>query len=411
MDATRKGKRFPDSMSKTIPIWACVINRAVADLRKTMNISMESRSQQQEDNGDVGSDGQKDAEVHSGVSEIPSDGVVNIPDSLLSASQVVDLQYDCTPTIAGDWDCELHLPLWVSKTEKNNIERLMDRWVDDLKTSGADLTPLASALRKPLRTLWISQKTVIWLNEVADVASWDFTPIVLVSASQPGTCTQRMSDAEFSWNYIPGAADDEESWARGLTPSLFWKHCDGLVAGGPEDCNRKVAEIVERDRVSRSLRGQHAPQVRVKAGKKMSAPAKESSTISNAVELETMTMSLNGCMLEPKDGDMSNLAGACRTDHEYQLGAEDWISKTTKEEVLSEITGLQSIVAPVQQPDVLPGLHWIGSTGLVVGNYACCKLAITLYSAKKIFDWEKVLQIDLGQNKYQGLSLMLKSCV
>lgn len=30
MDSTRKGKRFPDSMSKTIPIWACVLNRAIA---------------------------------------------------------------------------------------------------------------------------------------------------------------------------------------------------------------------------------------------------------------------------------------------------------------------------------------------------------------------------------------------
>eukprot|EP00775_Hariotina_reticulata_P002442 gene2442-2745_t len=30
VDATRRGKRFPDAMSKTIPIWATVINRAVA---------------------------------------------------------------------------------------------------------------------------------------------------------------------------------------------------------------------------------------------------------------------------------------------------------------------------------------------------------------------------------------------
>lgn len=29
VDSTRKGKRFPDSMSKTIPIWTCVLNRAV----------------------------------------------------------------------------------------------------------------------------------------------------------------------------------------------------------------------------------------------------------------------------------------------------------------------------------------------------------------------------------------------
>lgn len=29
VDSTRKGKRFPDSMSKTIPIWCCVLNRSI----------------------------------------------------------------------------------------------------------------------------------------------------------------------------------------------------------------------------------------------------------------------------------------------------------------------------------------------------------------------------------------------
>ena len=27
-----------------------------------------------------------------------------------------------------------------------------------------------------------------------------------------------------SYSYVPGAGDDEESWARGLTPALFWQH-------------------------------------------------------------------------------------------------------------------------------------------------------------------------------------------
>lgn len=36
VDSTRKGKRFPDSMSKTIPIWTCVLNRSVYNYRKNM---------------------------------------------------------------------------------------------------------------------------------------------------------------------------------------------------------------------------------------------------------------------------------------------------------------------------------------------------------------------------------------
>lgn len=38
VDSTRKGKRFPDSMSKTIPIWTCVLNRAIAHFRRDSNI-------------------------------------------------------------------------------------------------------------------------------------------------------------------------------------------------------------------------------------------------------------------------------------------------------------------------------------------------------------------------------------
>lgn len=30
VDSTRRGKRFPDALSKTIPIWCSVINRALA---------------------------------------------------------------------------------------------------------------------------------------------------------------------------------------------------------------------------------------------------------------------------------------------------------------------------------------------------------------------------------------------
>lgn len=36
VDSTRKGKRFPDSMSKTIPIWTCVLNWSVYNYRKKM---------------------------------------------------------------------------------------------------------------------------------------------------------------------------------------------------------------------------------------------------------------------------------------------------------------------------------------------------------------------------------------
>lgn len=45
VDSTRRGKRFPDSMSKTIPIWTCVLNRSVFNyLNKSRNESNDDGS-------------------------------------------------------------------------------------------------------------------------------------------------------------------------------------------------------------------------------------------------------------------------------------------------------------------------------------------------------------------------------
>lgn len=39
VDSTRKGKRFPDSMSKTIPIWTCVLNRAIWNCKSRFGLT------------------------------------------------------------------------------------------------------------------------------------------------------------------------------------------------------------------------------------------------------------------------------------------------------------------------------------------------------------------------------------
>ncbi|KAL8239877.1 hypothetical protein R6Q59_016444 [Mikania micrantha] len=143
VDSTRKGKRFPDSMSKTIPIWICVLNRAILNYRNKMN----------------------------GINK-PKEGGT-------SSAQ------NCGTTVQESlvWDPSLHLPLWVPDTEKIWIDSKLNEWVKDLETSGVDIASISSLLKKPLRPLWISQKTVIWLNEVPDYNDWDFTPIILISAS------------------------------------------------------------------------------------------------------------------------------------------------------------------------------------------------------------------------------------
>lgn len=186
----------------------------------------------------------------------------------------------------SDWDTSLHLPLWVPQTEKAAIESLLPQWIDQFESCGADISSLVQHLNKPLRPLWISQNTLIWLNEVPSYKSWDFTPVILISASGRDGLVKQLVQAEFSWRYIPGAGDDEESWGRGLTPELFWQNAFNIVDAGPETCNRMVSEIVEKDRVYRTHRGEYLPQFKVGASKSMPSE-----------ELETRASDLSGACL------------------------------------------------------------------------------------------------------------------
>ncbi|GFR43386.1 hypothetical protein Agub_g4461, partial [Astrephomene gubernaculifera] len=184
------------------------------------------------------------------------------------------------------WDTSLHLPLWISSNERAQIERRLDGWVDALLRVGADVEGLAKVLRKPLRPLWISQASTIWLDQVAQPDQLPFTPLYLVSASQPqsylrqvaaagavaaaapaadgdtaagggGSASQRRrqhhphteQEQQHAWTYVyvPGAGDDEESWAAGLTPAVFWAHYPQLLQAGPGGVHDTVRQLLQRE--------------------------------------------------------------------------------------------------------------------------------------------------------------------
>lgn len=77
-DSTRRGKRFPDSFSKTVPIWCAVMNRAVARTRAALKL------------------------------EDPS---------------------------AKGWDEAVHLPVWVSDSERSQIDSRLAGWTETLLVS------------------------------------------------------------------------------------------------------------------------------------------------------------------------------------------------------------------------------------------------------------------------------------
>ncbi len=82
-------QRFPDAMSKTIPMWCAVLNRAVHRLRQQAAAPA--------------------AAPHAAAA--------------VAAGAVPG---------AAPWDCKLHLPPWVSDVERNSIQQRLDGWVDDL---------------------------------------------------------------------------------------------------------------------------------------------------------------------------------------------------------------------------------------------------------------------------------------
>ncbi|KAJ3569476.1 hypothetical protein NP233_g5029 [Leucocoprinus birnbaumii] len=148
VDSTRAGKRMPDALSKTVPIWCAVINRAILIRRQ-----------------------KHEAEP-------------------------------CSPT---DWDTKLYTPPGVG----SSFELPLD-------------------ISAPLRPFWITPSTTTFPALNSKTCAAAFLPIICVSASkQVEAGTERRVGG---YAYVQGSGDDHELWGMGLTPRLFWRHREELIA-------------------------------------------------------------------------------------------------------------------------------------------------------------------------------------
>ncbi|KAI5790166.1 tRNA A64-2'-O-ribosylphosphate transferase [Geopyxis carbonaria] len=165
VDSTRRGKRFPDSLAKTLPIWIAVLNSALFALPLTLHTT----------------------------------------------------------------------PLAVSATEHSQIEALLPKFLAAFLALGLDLAELRQRLPRPMRPLFVTPTSTL-PDEVPRYA--EFVPLVLVTASMV------MGGEGVEGEYIQGAGDDHEGWAKesGLTPALFWENVDVLLETEPE----RLLETVQR---------------------------------------------------------------------------------------------------------------------------------------------------------------------
>lgn len=152
VDSTRKGKRIPDALSKTIPIWCCTLNRAVHQYRQRTNNSQDN------------------------------------------------------------WDLAFHsLPSAVSRSEHAQIEAKLDLFVQRLLDSGIDMENVSAQLVKPLRPIWFTPQSYdVLMHSPPDFDEVPFCPVVCLSASE---AVDTGCQSRPGYLYVQGSGDDQEAWA------------------------------------------------------------------------------------------------------------------------------------------------------------------------------------------------------
>jgi tRNA A64-2'-O-ribosylphosphate transferase len=209
-------KTIPDSFSRTLPIWACVINRIVQKYRR---------------------------------------------------------EFDAT-TAEEDWDTNVYTPAsMVSPEEHLEISELIESRVHLLYQSKAVVDPkhLVQLVTKPLRATWVSngrqhQATAFDIKN-NQVGSENFFTIVCCNPSFYSeesksnisikreiqwTSDDNHGDNVMGYYYTPGAADDQETWARRLTPAIFFDHKEKLTNPSltEDETDALIDTLVEEQRQS-----------------------------------------------------------------------------------------------------------------------------------------------------------------
>ena len=94
-------------------------------------------------------------------------------------------------------------------------------------------------LKKPLRPTWVTPDTT---STYESIPSTNYHDVICCTASR------RVLGAEMTEDgYIQGAGDDSESWSNGLTPKLFWRHRERLLAADQGDISDLITRLIATD--------------------------------------------------------------------------------------------------------------------------------------------------------------------
>ncbi|KAF9154652.1 hypothetical protein BG015_000337 [Linnemannia schmuckeri] len=251
VDSTRKGKRVPDALSKTIPIWCATINNAV---RKC---ALQNQVAQKNEGGGVTTGGQtseKDRDESSmskTTAEKPTTTRSRLASDLASGGIEDDSEIEeaeaaalLTPALNDNsWDTRYHsLPSLISRSEHVQIADKIEGFAEKLMRF-TDMKPLTTKLLKPIRPIWLTPQSFLLRHDLPDYSQCAFLPVICLSASR---VVQDGMEERDGYLYVQGSGDDEEMWSRGLKPELFWENEEYLLEEGisPAECERRAEEVV-----------------------------------------------------------------------------------------------------------------------------------------------------------------------
>eukprot|EP01006_Ploeotia_vitrea_P014419 TRINITY_DN38954_c0_g1_i1.p1 TRINITY_DN38954_c0_g1~~TRINITY_DN38954_c0_g1_i1.p1 ORF type:complete len:505 (+),score=15.23 TRINITY_DN38954_c0_g1_i1:21-1535(+) len=182
IDSTRKGKKFPDSFTRTIPIWCAIMNTCV-----------------------------------------------------LQASGS-----EAAPTTSL-----LHMPPWVSDSEVAQVQAKLPQFVRTARDHGVDWSPLVAHADKPLRCVWVTNCSA-WQSRLQQDLQYctenNFVPVVLLSCSNSEpvmrssyTYIQGAGDDHTSWSLglTPALFWEHATWLLE----------DGIY---PDECEERVHQVVSK---------------------------------------------------------------------------------------------------------------------------------------------------------------------
>ncbi|KAF9428141.1 hypothetical protein BGZ94_003261 [Podila epigama] len=246
VDSTRKGKRVPDALSKTIPIWCATINNAV---QKRAQLDRDNQTRGGQIHGHesqaalVSTSADKENKTYNNAEDPTTD----------SQSTLLVPALDSTR-----WDTRYHsLPSLISRSEHAQIAEKIDGFAEKLLRF-TDLTPLTTKLVKPIRPIWYTPQSIIFKEDLPDYSQVGFSPVICLSASR--VVPDGMEERD-GYLYVQGSGDDEEMWSKGLRPDLFWENVDWLLEDGisPAECEERAKIVVQQAKAKELEQSRHDP--------------------------------------------------------------------------------------------------------------------------------------------------------